>query len=191
MSVTIVSTPGASNANSYEEVAEANAYFTTRLFLNPAWDTAEDAAALLVWGTRLLDAMFVGRKILRIDGTNKYYVTLRKWTGAPATTTQRLSWPRTGMFDRNGNAIASNVIPQDLKDALSELAGQLLAGDRTLDNDVSVQGVKSVKAGSVAISFKDMILAQVIPDAVLNLMPASWFTDELVEAAPPALFDVL
>ena len=95
------------------------------------------------------------------------------------------------MFDQNGNAIPSNVIPQALKDAESELAGQLGLGDRTLDNDVIVQGLTSVNAGSVSLAFKDKIIPQVIPDAVYNLMPQSWLTDELYMPANAAIFDVV
>lgn len=81
-------------------------------------------------------------------------------------------------------------IPQDLKDAESEFAGQLLQGDRSLDNSVIVQGLRSVKAGSVALSFKDAIIAQVLPDAVLNIMPQTWLTDEAYVLANQAVFEV-
>jgi len=188
---TIVATPGAVNANSYETLAEAQAYFDTRLPL-AGWDDADDQNVLLIMGTRVLDAIARPLKVfVLLQDSKSYYRTRRQWTGAPATTTQKLAWPRTGMYDANGNAIASNVIPQDLKDALSELAGQLGASDRTLDNDVIVQGLTSVRAGSVSLTFKEMIETHVLPDAVWNLMPPSWFTDELITPAMPALFDVV
>jgi hypothetical protein len=131
------------------------------------------------------------KRLVRPNGQPAYYVTAPQWTGAPASTTQKLPWPRTGMYDANGNAIASTVIPDDLKDAESELAGFLGTGDSTLDNAVIVQGLTSIKAGSVSLSFKDMIEQHVLPDFVWNLMPSSWFTDELIEPAMPALFDVV
>jgi hypothetical protein len=95
------------------------------------------------------------------------------------------------MYDANGNPIPSDVIPQALKDAESELAGQLVMSDTTLDNAVAVGGIKSVSAGSVSVTFKDDIAAHVLPDAVSNLLPPSWLTDELVEPALSALFDVV
>jgi hypothetical protein len=95
------------------------------------------------------------------------------------------------MYDANGNAIASTVIPDDLKDATAELAGALGTSDTTLDNDVIVQGITSIKAGSVSLSFKDMIETHVIPDMVWSLMPASWFTDEIITMEKTALFDVV
>jgi hypothetical protein len=183
MAVTIVATPGASNANSYITEAEATSYFAARLPLSPPWSAAADKTAALAMATRVLDMLAVPHRTLRrVDGVS-YYYTSRQWTGAIASSTQALAWPRTGMYDRFGREIASTVIPSELKDAQAELAGQLVIADTTLDNAVIVGGIKSVSAGSVSVSFKDMIEKHVLPDAVWSLMPASWFTDELVEPA--------
>jgi hypothetical protein len=188
----IIATAGASNANSYETLLEAQAYFDARLPV-AGWDDADDQNVLLLMATRVLNAIAMPfKQLIPASGGNPAYYRIRRtWTGAPATTTQALAWPRTGMYDANGNAIPSNVIPQALKDAESELAGQLGTADRTLDNDVIVQGITSVRAGSVALTFKDMIETRVLPDAVWNLMPPSWFTDELIVPAWPAQFDVI
>lgn len=192
MPAVIDATVGGANSNSFETLVEAQAYFDTRLPLT-GWDNADDQNVLLIMGTRVLSA--IARPMRNLvkpsNGQAAYYVTRPQWTGAPATTTQKLPWPRTGMYDANGNAIASTVIPQDLKDALSELAGQLGSTDSTLDNAVIVQGLTSVKAGSVALTFKDMIDQHVLPDMVWNLMPPSWFTDELIEPAMTAQFDIV
>lgn len=188
---TIIATPAASNANSFETLIEAEAYFATRLSL-AGWDDADDKNVLLIMSTRILNAF--GRpfkKLMHNKDGDAYYYTRRQWTGVPATTTQSLSWPRIGMLDANGNAIASTAIPQELKDAESELAGQLGETDRTLDNEIIVQGITSIKASSVALTFKEMIQAQVVPDAVWNLMPPSWFTDEIYEPAVMARFEVI
>ncbi len=194
MAVTLIATPGAADANSYETVAEANIYFANRLPLKPAWVGIGDLPAqALIMGTRSLDSLAVLHKRLIRTQNSQYYLTNRAWTGAPTSSTQALAWPRTGMFDRLGREIPSNVIPQELKDALSELAGQFQKSDRTLDNDVSVQGITSIRAGSVSVSFKDGIEAKVWTDAVWNLMPPSWFTDEIMEYAynKHAEFEVL
>ena len=42
-----------------------------------------------------------------------------------------------------------------------------------------------------SLSFKDSIRAQVMPDAVLNLLPPSWYTDEIETSAYTAEFDVV
>ena len=181
---TIDATVGGANANSYGTEAEALIYFDERLPLVPAWDDAENKPGILIMATRVLEAMFrPGRLLVRMADGNARYLTRRTWTGSPATTTQRLAWPRTGMYDGNGNAIDDDVIPQDLKNALFEFAGQLNKGDTTLNNDVVVQGLTSLRAGSVSLSFKDGIIPQVVPDAVLALIPPSWLTDEIWESA--------
>lgn len=262
MALVLTATPGSPSANTYETLAEAQAYFDARLPLS-GWDDGPDQNIQLAMATRVLDAMAQPRRVLvpAQGGVIAYYRTMRQWTGLPATATQRLAWPRVGMYDQNGNALdvaiastsATNpvivttatphllvtgmtafifgvagsspdvngarvvtviddtsfsvvldasagtggvdgrvtTIPQALKDAESELAGQLWLGDRTLDNDVAVQGVTSVRAGSVALTFKDNITPQVIPDAVFNLMPRSWLTDELFSPALQAELDVI
>jgi hypothetical protein len=191
MPVTLVTTVAGATSNSYATQAEADAYFNARLPLEPPWEDADDPTAALATATRVLDSFVQPLRILVRGDGGDFYITRRQWTGAPATTTQRLAWPRTGMYDKNGNAIPSNVIPEDLKFAQSELAGLLLISDTTLDNAVRVGGIKSVSAGSVSVSFKDMIEQHVLPEFVWFLMPASWFTDEILTPARPALFDVV
>lgn len=192
MPPTIIATVGGATSNSYETHSEANTYFGERLPLSPPWVTSGQEAALIM-ATRVLDSMATPHRNLTYDRSCdcQFYVTSRQWTGTPASATQRLAWPRVGMFDRNGNAIPSNVIPRELKEAQSELAGQLLVSDTTLDNPILVQGITSVRAGSVSVSFKEAIARHVLPDAVLNLMPPSWLTDETVTPARPAEFDVV
>jgi hypothetical protein len=187
----IDATVGGPAANSYETVVEAQAYFDTRLPV-AGWD-AGDQEVLLIMATRVINAFASPGKTLVVPSNNKYpyYRVRRQWTGAPASSTQALAWPRIGMYDMNGNAIPSNVIPQALKDAESEMAGALGTADRTLDNDVVIQGLTSVRAGSVALTFKDYIEQRILPDAVWLLMPSSWFTEEKIEPAWPAEFDVI
>jgi len=194
MAVTVVATPGAANANSYLTLAEAVTYFESRLPVT-AWEeaTTDTKNRLIVMATRVMDSM--ARPLVTYypasGGIAAYYKTSSQWTGSPATTTQRLAWPRIGMYDANGNAIAETDIPGDLKDATAELAGALGTSDSTLDNDVIIQGITSIKAGSVALTFKDMIEKHIIPDFVYSMMPASWFTDEIIVMQQTALFDVV
>jgi len=180
---TVVATPGTADANSYGTVEEADDYFDSRVAIEPAWvDIDPDVkAALLINATRILDALNVARRTIRSSPKGYYYYTSRAWTGLIATNEQALAWPRVGMFDRLGRPIASDVVPIELKQAEFELAGALAGGDRTLDNPVALQGITSVKAGSVAVTFKDSIQLQILPEMVLNLLPPSWLTDELIE----------
>jgi hypothetical protein len=181
--IEVVSDPGLSTSNSFVSLAEYAYYHERRIPLDPPVVVVGDTAARnVITATRVLSAMMTPKRTLRWDRTGKpHYYTSRTWTGAVTTSTQALAWPRTGMYDRFGREIVDNAIPVDLKDATSELAGQLGSlADRTLDNDVVVQGITRIKAGSVELEFKEMIESQILPDAVLSLLVPSWLTDEKV-----------
>lgn len=191
---TLVATPGASNANSYLTLAEATEYYTTRSEVL-GWEDADDQSALLMWATRVIDSSLSGYRVFVPSGQGGYYRIGPKWTGAPATSTQALAWPRIGMLDRNGNPIASTVIPIDLKNATAELAGVLGTKDITVDNDIAMQGITSVKAGSVALSFAQgvaLAATRILPQGVTALLVPSWMTTETNEGMyGPAEFDVV
>lgn len=201
MPITIKETPGASDANSYESLTEFTTYLGLRLRLPAsitallAADPTEQLPKALIMATRGIDAILTRYRRLEIlegkAGMTRFYVTRPYWTGTPTTTTQALAWPRTGMYDRNGNAIASTVIPQPLKDAVSEFAIIALTSDLLADNQVVVQGLTGIKAGPIDLQFKDFIQTRALPTAVqLSLVP-SWFTDELFENVPLAQFGTL
>jgi hypothetical protein len=166
MSITIVATPGAADANSYATLDEAASYFEVRLH-DEAWESAatEDQKAALVWATRLIDGF---------DPCPDLPSTLGPWTGTVSSATQALAWPRTGMTDSNGRAIASTVIPNQLKWAEFEQALALLKADRTLESAAGAQGITRLKAGSVELGFKDEITIQSIAPGVRALLPRSW-----------------
>lgn len=185
-------TPGGASANSYATTDDLDAYAETRPG-TPSWfatadDTAKEAA--LVMATRKLDGALV-------------------WTGAATTPeTQALCWPRTGMSNRHGAAIGSSVLPQQLKDATCELALQMgTTGTGLADNDALLQGITSVKAGSVAVTFKEIDESSVesadiqfrkkeqelawagLPDTVRLLLVPSWYTTEGVQRS--LMFDFI
>lgn len=189
----LITTPGATNANSYATVDEFKAYRTNRLPASAAVLAAIDAAIeiALIVAARSLDANF-------------------DWTGAAVDDVQALTWPRTGMLTRNGYSISSTTIPQALKDAQCELAYQLLAGvDLVSDSDASKQNVSSVKAGSVAVSFQtvdtsseeavDMFIRRLgsefnyisnaVPGEVRRLLVPSWYNQPSIMR--PILFGAM
>lgn len=193
MPLTLIATPGAANANSFLTLAEAISYFEGRLEV-PEWEDADSQEALLVMATRVLVALFSpSRKLIRMSPPSESYYLIRPtWTGLPADAVQSLPWPRIGMYDRNGNPIAPTVVPDPLKHATAELAAHLAKEDRSFDLDAVTQGLKSVSAGSVSVTFKDGIDAtKVIPDIVFDLLVPSWLTDEIMEYANRAQFDVV
>ena len=136
----LVTTPGAANANSFATVEEFKTYRTNRL--------PSVAAVLTATDPQIEAALIVGARAME---------STLDWTGTAVDAVQAMTWPRNGMLTRNGFAIANTVNPQALKDAQSEWAYQLLAGtDFTADNDALKQGIASVKAGDVAVSFQDI-----------------------------------
>jgi len=165
-------TVGGAAANSYVTVAEADAYFATRL-QSTAWTGAVNATkeAALISATRLLDSSV-------------------EFTGAAADEVQALAWPRTGMLNRNGYTILSSVIPAALKNVVCELALQLIGADRLAVNDIAEQGIIGIKAGPVELRFKEAIEARGgLPSELLALLVPSWVV--VPEPANRAFFEVL
>jgi hypothetical protein len=187
--ITLVATPGAADANSYATVEEADAYYDSRLYADGWLASGVNKAAALAMASRLLDGFFTwtGDAATQRQSSRLPRYAFFTWTGAPSTAEQALCWPRQGMYSRNGYLIASGEIPNALKNATAELAGQLLTADRTVDNDIEAMGITSLKAGPVSLSFKDLVENKVMPDAVLLLLVPSWY----VKNAVPSLFEML
>lgn len=94
-----------------------------------------------------------------IADQNKALVTATRmfervmWRGTKTSDAQTLSWPRTGVTDKYGNAVSSGSVPQIIKDAQCELALALIE-DSALQNKASTAAQqKSVTAGSVSVEF--------------------------------------
>lgn len=154
---TLDATVGGASSNSYCTVAEANDYHHARLN-STAWDTATSSqkTVALIMATRVLDAQMI-------------------WAGLTKTDEQALMWPRWGVEKRNRlQYVPDTEIPIELKEATAEMARQLLIADRTLDSDVETQGISSLTAGPVSLTFKSDVKAKVVPDAVVNLIPSWW-----------------
>ena len=190
----LITTPGAANADSFATVAEFKVYRDSRFPQVAAVLAASDSVieAALIVSARALGASFT-------------------WTGAAVDAIQALTWPRSGMLTRNGFPIATSgaaSITAPLKDAQCEWAYQFLAGvDTTSDSDALRQGVSSVKAGSVAVSFQsidtsnseamDALVRRFnsdfdylnAPGEVRRLLVPSWYKQPGFKR--PALFKVL
>ena len=157
---TLVATAGAANANSYITLADADQYHEDRPAAGTTWAdaTSDEKNAALLFATKMLDSLVV-------------------WTGWVATETQALLWPRTGMVYRNGYSVDTDVVPTEIQEATAEFARQLLAGDLTGGSDVETQGITSIKAGSVAITFDQAyVQSKVLPDLAMYYLPSSWYS---------------
>lgn len=129
-------------ANSYVSVAEADTYLSYSA-QRAAWGALSDDGkiAALVQAARMLNGA--------------------AWKGSKVDIAQPLAWPRYGITDDQSrvawDALASqhvgvypdNAIPQEIKDAQSELAALQAVSDRAGDQDAD--GIKSVKVGKGAL----------------------------------------
>lgn len=156
---TLIATPAGATANSYATVAEADAYHDSRLHRTDWAATGSDAdtkTVALIMATRTMDALFV-------------------WAAWPTTTTQVLQWPRNAVPRRGGLTYVGNMeIPPELKNATAELARLLIVEDRTADNDIEKNKLKSLKAGPVELAFGEGVTAKPIADLVAALLPPEW-----------------
>lgn len=152
MSIIINAAPGDANANSYALLSEADTYHLAHPY-STTWDnaTVDRKNRALVMATRLIDEQV-------------------EWNGFVHTSTQALLWPRSGMYFQNEWYIPVDVIPQKLKDAVSEFARQLLDADRTADDQLSTQHITGIQAGDVDLTFSGYGRAKVIPDSVYYML---------------------
>lgn len=146
----IIVTPGASDADSYASLVEANAYHDARLY-NAEWLAATDAnkEIVLKWGTRLLDENY-------------------DWLGSRANNDQALGWPRYGTY-WDGESIDGDIIPVQIINAVSEMALFLLKSDRSIVSEPDNQGLDSLTVGPISLSFSDTDRPEIIPDTVSNI----------------------
>jgi hypothetical protein len=135
MTVTLILETGqiVSGANSYADRTFADAFLDRNIYAD-GWvaATTADKEACLVWATQLLD-----------DGV--------VWVGQRVSESQALGWPRYQVWDRDGYAIASNVVPTQVQRATSELARLLLLSDRTAEAETL--GYSELEAGPLRIAF--------------------------------------
>src|SRR5512142_2314370 len=125
MALTLVKEDGTgkTDANSYADVADGDAYFEGHLYAT-AWTgaTADAKAAALVMATRLVDAQF-------------------QFRGFRSHSEQALQWPRTecpepdrgggGWGVRSPECVDAGVVPAAVWEPTCELARELLIADRT------------------------------------------------------------
>jgi len=143
MAITLVATSGASNANSYCTVVEADAYNEAHIS-GASWAAANTTQKeqALISATRLLDSYL-------------------SWQGTVATPTQALQWPRESMMWMPGCSVCATnsayidptVIPVQLKNATSEYGRLLLGGDPTAPSSTEQADLSSLRAADIELKF--------------------------------------
>jgi hypothetical protein len=155
---------GRSDANSYADAADGDAYHEGHLYAS-AWTAATTAnkQAALVMATRLIDGLF-------------------RFNGFKRTTTQALQWPRRVCRDPDadggvmpslllirGPFLDETKVPAVVVQATCELARGLLEADRT--EDPVGEGLKTFRLeGAVAVEFLAADRRPVVPTLVQGML---------------------
>lgn len=148
--MSLITTAGASNADSYASLSEANAYFTARGVTT--W-TGEDATKenALRRATTYLDNAYRGR-----------------WIGVRTEQVQSLAWPRcnsettrTGigftiaLFDNDGFEIPTDAVPTQVKNATIEAALLALTGTTLEPTLARGNAIKQETIGPLSVTYRD------------------------------------
>jgi len=150
MAVVIDATISGASSNSYNTLAEFNAYLDARVS-NTKADAATDdnKNRALVQSARIFDQYVV-------------------WNGTKTESTQARAHPRTNLYDRNAVSLSSTAIPRVVKDGISELSIALLEADRQAEADQ--KGIKAFGVGSLNFTFDKYDSKQVIPAHVWHMV---------------------
>lgn len=142
---------GLSDANSYASLDEADDYLIANIHVYPKWTalTDENKESLLAFASRLIDQR-------------------TSWYGEKAVTTSALRWPRTGLADRDGNDIASNVVPPAVKAATIEVAASLIDADRSVER--GSDGLKELQVDVVKLVFDEAFRLPTFPPNVQYIL---------------------
>jgi hypothetical protein len=147
---TLIATAGASDANSYATVAEANSYFDTQLYKDN-WEGSysDQQTVALIFATRVIDEQM-------------------DWYGYKVTSEQALRWPRDGILDQDGYDVSHLIIPQFLINAVAEFAGYLIGENRTAENDT--KGFSKMKGDVLELTIDKNDRVGILPDSVLQMI---------------------
>jgi hypothetical protein len=140
-------------------IANANSYVATATITEWVLTNPHDS----IWAT-LTGAQMNGHNVMACRVLNEQI----NWDGWQTNTDQALDLPRSGMIDKNGNAIDSNKIPTEVKNAQCELARLLAIVDRTAESDM--KGFKQIKVGSIDLIADKSDSPKIMADAVWNMI---------------------
>ncbi len=103
-------------------------------------------------GTEPWSALSASGKTFALKNASRKLDECLRWSGTKTDSAQILAWPRTGAFDSDGIAAASDEIPSAVKLAAAEqtlfmLSNEYRAAVRALNS-----GIRSVNAGGMSVS---------------------------------------
>lgn len=138
MAITLITTPGDASSNSFVELGEASAYFTTRLG-GAAWPAdAESQAIALITAARSLNAQV--------------------YRGSKTSPEQALPFPRLGIWE-GGQPIPSDGVPRFAKEAQMEEALALYLASQTNTADplkaTGLEPFSQLQVGDINLTMRD------------------------------------
>jgi len=141
---------GLTAATSYVSVSDADDIIATNIH-DTTWTalSTEDKQSTLIWASRLLDERVT-------------------WFGTKTVPTSGLRWPRTGTVDKDGVAIASNVVPEDVATATVELARTLTVEDPTVPADSD--GIAELGVDVIKIKFDTNYVNTTFPSRISHII---------------------
>lgn len=177
--------PGSSVADTYATLSEFKSHLGIKL--PPVVWTLGDGDPILA-----LDA---GDPFL--EGSLKLSAILLDrsfdWNGLPSFPGQARAFPRSGLFNGNGEALDPLTNPPEIKLAQMEWAAQLGSTDFFSENIAARLGVSLVKAGSVQVEFHEnrsaidyMKLSSqaarylLVPAIVRLMLVPSWYQEQAI-----------
>lgn len=167
MAITLITTPGDPDANSYVSLTEAENYFAGRLN-NSLWElNSSSLPRALITATRRIDT--------------------ERFSGIRETRSQALQFPRSLIYDADGYPYDANTIPRNLKNAVCELAYFYLQQNERLVSEVELhdaQFLSDYKVGPLSYSFKgdgNNVLPNSVKAELKAIGANTWLGDSYVE----------
>lgn len=142
--------PSSSTMNSYVDVTFADEYFSLHFRGGDAWSafTTGQKQSLLASASTILDTFTYG--------------------GLKTSKTQPMQWPRQGIYDDEGTAYSSAVVPVKVRQAACELAYWIFTeGDRVLD-DTTMNQLETFSAGPLDVKIRKSVGYPAIIESLLN-----------------------
>lgn len=132
-SALVLATVGATDANTYRIVAEADTYFGDRLNTE-LWTAATD-------DTKTISMLQAAKWMEQFT-----------YEGYRRTYDQRLSWPRFHVYDRDDFWLDSDTVPEVVMDAQCELAYEILRADPFVDT--GLERFNTAQIGSLNVDVR-------------------------------------
>ena len=135
------------NSNSLLTVAEADEYFSTRLY-STAWTD---------------DSLTEETKKIALISSSRFLSSYYQYYGVRFEQEQTLAFPRIGLYDSDGYFLDYDTVPEKVKQATAEFALYQLENEETVSNITSPldSGLTEIKVSSIALKFsRDALLDQ-------------------------------